>query len=67
MEPESAAREAQGNIADEDYEEGVPSPTLSDVRYGEHERHVLDFSESRVGQTNAAGVRRSRWGMERGQ
>ena len=22
---------------------GVPKPTLAEVRYGEHERHVLDF------------------------
>ena len=25
------------------YESSVPKPTLSEVRYGEHERHVLDF------------------------
>ncbi len=25
------------------YDASVPQPTLSDVRYGEHERHVLDF------------------------
>jgi acetyl esterase/lipase len=25
------------------YQGDVPMPTLSDVRYGEHERHVLDF------------------------
>ena len=25
------------------YESSVPKPTLSEVRYGDHERHVLDF------------------------
>ena len=25
------------------YEGSVPTPTLSGVRYGKHERHVLDF------------------------
>jgi len=25
------------------YDASVPQPTLSEVRYGEHERHVLDF------------------------
>jgi acetyl esterase/lipase len=25
------------------YAESVPKPTLSEVRYGDHERHVLDF------------------------
>ncbi|MDF1814058.1 MAG: DUF1080 domain-containing protein [Verrucomicrobiales bacterium] len=25
------------------YDQKVPKPTLSEVRYGEHERHVLDF------------------------
>ncbi len=43
MDPKSASQDTQGNIADENYEEGVPGPTLSEVRYGEHERHVLDF------------------------
>jgi len=49
MKPESAAPDAshleEGNIADEapEYEDGVPCPTLSDVRYDKHERHTLDF------------------------
>lgn len=33
-----AASEDEG-----DYDSSVPPPTLADVRYGDHERHVLDF------------------------
>ncbi|MFK7788347.1 MAG: alpha/beta hydrolase fold domain-containing protein [Phycisphaeraceae bacterium] len=29
------------------YAEGVPTPTKSEVRYGDHERHVLDFWQAK--------------------
>lgn len=29
------------------YDKSVPQPTMAEVRYGEHERHVLDFWQAR--------------------
>lgn len=34
---------AQKETAPPAYDKSVPKPTMSEVRYGEHERHVLDF------------------------
>lgn len=34
---------AQKKQAPQGYAESVPKPTLSGVRYGDHERHVMDF------------------------
>ena len=31
------------SISAQEYDAGVPKPTQSEVKYGEHERHVLDF------------------------
>jgi len=48
MEPESAAREAQGNIADEEYEEGVLTPTLSEVRFHKGQYMPLHAQTMRI-------------------
>ncbi|MEM7143529.1 MAG: family 16 glycoside hydrolase [Verrucomicrobiota bacterium] len=37
------ASSAQKNVAPPNYAPSVPEPTHSEVRYGDHERHVLDF------------------------
>jgi acetyl esterase/lipase len=40
--PKAAARKKRAKKPDV-YDASVPKPTLAGVRYGEHERHVLDF------------------------
>ncbi len=39
----SLARPSKAVKAEPAYDASVPEPTLSGVRYGDHERHVLDF------------------------
>ncbi|MBI1375618.1 MAG: alpha/beta hydrolase fold domain-containing protein [Phycisphaera sp.] len=41
--PKPAARPARPAPKPETYDASVPKPTLELVRYGDHERHVLDF------------------------
>jgi len=40
---ERKAREPKKRSKTEQYAASVPKPTLSEIRYGDHERHVLDF------------------------
>ena len=39
----SGSAQAQAGKNAPAYDPSVPKPTLEEVRYGEHERHVLDF------------------------
>lgn len=38
-----ASDTATAQSKSEEYDSSVPKPTMSEVRYGDHERHVLDF------------------------
>lgn len=41
--PKAKAKHEAAKVTADAYAPDVPKPTLSDIRYGEHERHVLDF------------------------
>ena len=39
----SSRRQAKKPARQEQYDAAVPKPTVSEIRYGDHERHILDF------------------------
>ena len=43
--PEKAQKRVAAKKPAEKYAAGVPEPTLSEIKYGDHPRHVIDFGK----------------------